>query len=398
MIKRRFALLILLACLVVTQPVAAQDIPNFMQVSAEHDFGQQVILRAKIEAGQGVRQAQAFLRAEGDNHTITFPAEIDENGNLLARHDINQGRLRPFATVSYWFRIFLADQTTVDSPQYSFEYNDNRFFWQNLQDDQIIIHWYAGDLSFGQDALDSARAGLAYTSQLLNAQLSQPVDIYIYADATDMRATIDASGQAWVAGHASPDLRLALVSIPPGSDQILSMERKIPHELAHILTYEVTGDDYQRQPMWLREGIATVSEIYPSPDYQRSLDFAVEKENLLYFSNLCGDFPADASSRFLAYAQSESFTRYLVEQYGTSGLGRLIQAYNDGLGCEQGFQKALGRSLLETEYNWRNQYLGENRMALAFKNLASYLVVLAVLLVLPFSQFFLSGKPKEENE
>ena len=389
--------LILVACLTAAQSVAAQTGVTPEQVTAEYDFGQQVTLRAKIQSDQTISQAQAFLRAEGDNHTITLPVSVDQNGNLLASHDIAQARLRPFAEITYWFRFIFADGTTADSPQYSFRYSDNRFPWQSLEDGHLRLHWYAGDLSFGQNALDSARNGIERTSRLLSTNLSQPVDIYIYANSNDLKATIDASGQAWVSGHASPDLYLAFVSITPGPEQALNMDRKIPHELAHILTYEMAGERYLLLPMWLREGIATISEIYPSLDYPRSLEYAVEAEGLLSFANLCGDFPTDASSRFLAYAQSESFTRYLVDQYGISGLNRLVQAYGDGLGCEQGVQSALGVPLAELEYAWRANRLGEDRLAMALKNLSGYLIVFAVLLVLPLTPAIFSRKTKESD-
>ena len=391
---RSFAslLLLLLACLFAGQSVFAQSEVAIEEVGVEYDFGQQVILRAKIQAGQSMRQAQAFLRAEGETHSLTFAAELTPEGDLLARHEIQQGRLRPFAQVTYWFRFFLADGTTVDSPQYSFHYTDNRFDWQTLEDGKLRVHWYAGDLNFGQSALDAARNGSERTTRLLSTRLSQPVDIYIYANANDLHATVDASGPAWVGGHASPDLYLALISVSPGPEQDLGLERKIPHELAHILTYEVAGNRYSLLPLWLREGIATISEIYPSPDYPRSLDYAVENQTLLSFTNLCGDFPADASSRFLAYAQAESFTRYIVDQYGISSLNRLIQSYVDGLGCEQGVQRALGVSLSELEYTWRAERLGEDRLFVAFKNLSGYLLLFAVLLVLPLLPIFFHRK------
>jgi hypothetical protein len=390
-------LVFLLVCLLLARPVLAQTGVTVGQVSAEHDFGQQVVLRAKIGSDKPVVQAQAFMRAEGESNTIIFEANIDEDGNLLARHEIAQGRLRPFAETTYWFRLFFDDGLSFDTPPFSFHYNDNRFAWQTLQEGSLRIHWYDGDLAFGQSALDAARHGVERASLLLSTSLSQPVDIYIYANSNDLRATIESSGQAWVDGHASPDLYLALVSVTPGQEQALSMERKIPHELAHILTYEIAGEHYWLLPLWLREGIATISEIYPSPDYPRSLEYAVENESLLSFSTLCGDFPADASSRFLVYAQSESFTRYLVDQYGISGMNRLIRAYADGLGCEQGVQSALGISLSELEHSWRAERLGEDRLGVALQNLAGYLLVFAVLVVIPLTPAFFLRKQKETN-
>ncbi|PKN93034.1 MAG: hypothetical protein CVU44_11420 [Chloroflexi bacterium HGW-Chloroflexi-6] len=398
--KNRFllTLMVVLACLPAAQVVSAQTGIIIEQARATYKFGEQVTLRAELQTDQPVNQVQAFLRAQGESNTITIPASVDENGNIMANHAIANARLRPFAEVAFWFRITFADGTTADSPEFWFSYLDNRFTWQSLEENNLRVHWYAGDLAFGQSALDSARNGVERTSRLLSASLNHAVDIYIYANSNDLKATIEESGQAWVSGHASPDLYLALVSITPGPEEALNMDRKIPHELAHILTYEVSGERYLLLPIWLREGIATISEIYPSLDYPRSLEFAVENDGLLSFSNLCGDFPTDASSRFLAYAQAESFTRYLVDEYGISGLNRLIQTYGDGLGCEQGIQQALGVPLSTLEYAWRAKSLGENRLAMAFKNLSGYLIVFLVVLLLPLSPAIFSRKPKQPHE
>lgn len=396
--KRLFLLLLsLLVCLPAMQVVSAQSGISVEQARADYVFGQQVVLRAKIQSSQPVSVAQAFLRAGGDSNTISLAAEVDAEGNLSAIHEITNNRLRPFARIDFWFRFSFADGSTADSDVFQFDYTDNRFEWQSLEEGNLRIHWYDGDLAFGQSALDTARKGVEGASRLLSANFSQPVDVYIYANSNDLKATIEASGQAWVSGHASPYLRLALVAITPGPEEALNMERKIPHELAHILTYEVSGERYRLLPMWLREGIATISEIYPSLDYPRSLEVAVEAGSLLPFANLCGDFPTDASSRFLAYAQAESFTRYLVDEYGISGLNRLLQAYGDGLGCEQGVQAALGIPLTTLEYNWRAEKLGENRAALILKNLSGYLIVFAVVLFLPLAPVFFARKPKSNG-
>jgi hypothetical protein len=387
-------LMVLLAALPAYQSVSAQVRANIEEVNVNFAFGEHVSVRGKINTDQTISQAQAFLHAKGESSSISTPVSVDPNGNFSFRHEIQAASLRPFADVTFWFRFTFADGTTADSQEFWFHYFDNRFPWQVREEGNLRIHWYAGDQAFGQSALDSARNGLERTSHLLNVNLSQPVNIYIYATSEDLRPTLQLAGQSWASGQASPDLYLALVAISPGPEQALAMERKIPHELAHILTYELTGKRYNLLPMWLREGIATISEIYPSSDYPRSLEFATKNQTLLSFSDLCGDFPSDASSRFLAYAQSESFTRYIVDEYGISGLNRLIQAYGDGLGCEQGVQRALGLPLSQMEYTWRAAYLGENRSALVFQNLSGYLLVFFVLLVVPMAPVIISLKRK----
>jgi hypothetical protein len=377
-------------------PVAAQAGVDVKQVQVEYVFGNYILLEGRLEGETNVTQVSAFLQASGENASIPVAVSLDSSGALSGKHEIARAGLRPFAEVSFWFRFSFADGSTADSQKFSFTYSDNRFHWKTLESDGIRVHWYEGDDRFGQDALDAARAGRDRIRSLLAIASSQPIDIYIYQNSSDLQDTLLQGGQAWVGGHASPELRLALVSAAPGPEQTAILERKIPHELAHILTYDLVGERYMRVPIWLREGVATLSETYPSPDYPRSLEVAVQNNALLPFSSLCGDFPADASSRFLAYAQSDSFTRYLVDEYGLSGLNKLLLAYSDGLGCEQGPQRALGVSLTQLEYAWRAEKLGENRLQVAVQNLSGYLTALALLLLLPFAPLLYTSHPKHD--
>jgi hypothetical protein len=204
-----------------------------------------------------------------------------------------------------------------------------------------------------------------------------------------LQKALEIGGLPWAGGHASPDLRLSLVSIPPGPEQGLEMDRKIPHELAHILTYDLTRERYERLPVWLREGIASRAELSTNPDYPRAVSIASGNQSLIPFSELCGSFPLDGGRAFLAYAQSEAFTRFIIEKYGQSGLIMLIQAYGDGLDCEQGPVRAFGRPLSLLEAEWRTDVLGQSPVSAALRNLFPYLVILAAILIVPLVNAFL---------
>jgi hypothetical protein len=321
-----------------------------------------------------------------------------EGDNLLQyNYQLTNSPLRPFANVSYWYHLVLADGGTFDSPHYSFQYDDNRYPWQTLQDSNLRLHWYAGDDAFGQAAFDAARAGYQGIQSLFPVNDSQPVDIYVYASATDVQDALSLGGSSWVGGHASPDLGVALVSIPPGEAQSIEMERQIPHELAHILLYRLTGSAYAYLPTWLLEGLASQAELYPNGNYAQVLNLAVENDSLLDIANLCGPFPADASGATLAYAESDSFVRFLHDTYGTSGLQALIQAYSDGLACDPGAQHALGSPLTQLDLQWQQSVLGTNVNGLALANLLPYLALLGIVLLIPVWRLGLNWKEKEQG-
>jgi hypothetical protein len=111
---------------------------------------------------------------------------------------------------------------------------------------------------------------------------------------------------------------------------------------------------------------------------------------------LCAAFPPEAGEAFLAYAEAESFVRYLRENYGASGLEALTGAYADGLGCEQGAQRALGRALTPLEQDWLAQGLGAStdrgdtpaEEPPTAGSILPFVILLALILIVPLAMAF----------
>ena len=72
------------------------------------------------------------------------------------------------------------------------------------------------------------------------------------------------------------------------------METLIPHELAHVMLYRNVGEGYASLPVWLSEGIASLAELYPNPDYDQALSIASQNGSLLSIEELCDTFPLDS--------------------------------------------------------------------------------------------------------
>jgi hypothetical protein len=262
----------------------------------------------------------------------------------------------------------------------------------------LRLYWYAGDVSFGQAALNAAQSGYQAIQNLIPVTSGDPIDIYVYASSSDVQDTLNLGGSAWVGGHANPDLGVVLVSIAPGESQSMEMQRQIPHELAHVLLYRLTGSAYANLPTWLTEGLASQVEGYPNADYTQVLTASTRNKTLLPITDLCGPFPVDASSAILAYAESDSFVSYIHKTYGTTDLHALIQAYTNGLSCDQGVDHALGLPLSQLDLQWRQSDLGEKVAGLAFQNLLPYLVFLVLMLLIPVWRLGLNQKKKEQND
>ena len=358
------------------------------QVEISYQFGQSLVFQATVTSDFPIDQVFVLFREEGDPETHVGETSLTQQSALEYRvvyeHDLINRPLRAFSNIDYRFRVNLQNGETFTSQDYHFYYEDNRYSWQTLEDEQFQVHWAdQGGIEFGADVLEVARTGLQRVQSLISVQPAGQIDIYAYPSTSELQETLALAGLDWVAGHADPDLGVMVVSLPNRPEKRLLMEQRIPHELMHILLYQAVGPGYNNLPTWLNEGLASITELYPNPDYQILLEDAHEKDALLSISSLCEPFPRDAYSANLAYAEAASFTRFLQQQFGSTGLETLFQGYADGLDCERGAEVGLGQTLLKLERDWRQAIFAENPNQAAFGSLMPWLSLLVLVLLAP---------------
>jgi hypothetical protein len=364
-----------------------------MELSASSQFGEQITFTARLVPPVQIQKASILIHDTTQVITHVEPVTFNEQGISEYRFDTRQNLLRPFTTVLWRYELTLSDGSTVQSATGSIRYDDDRFAWQTLDADPLHIHWYKGDEQFGVAALNAAQSGLQNIRGLFAPNLSEPVDIFIYASESDLRGTLY-DAEAWVVGHADSAAGVVTVTVEPGADQGIVMEQRIPHELMHILLYRQVGMGYKNLPAWLREGMSMLAEGYPNPDYESVLRDAAARDGLTPIRDLCASFSPRVDSAFLAYAESRSFTNYLRGQYGADGLLNLASVYADGVDCERGPERAFGEPLSKLERDWRVSISGQSPIVAALGNLLPYLVLLCLVLIFPLIGIFGSLRKK----
>jgi len=352
-------------------------------VAALVSFGEQITFVATLKNPMPIRDASIVILDELQGVTHVEPLAVQADGRMEFRYDTRQNPLRPFTPLSWNYQFILPDGSSLHSYVFSTQYTDNRFTWESLNSGMLRIHWYGSSPDFGQAALKTAQAGLDSVNRLLPGDLTQPVDFYIYANLSDLHGTLPADSQEWIAGHADPALGVVTVAIEPGAGQDVSMQQRIPHELMHIMFYRAVGDGYRLIPVWLSEGMAGLAELTSNPAYDDSLQSAVVRSDWIPVNTLCGSFPAETDRAILAYAESQSFARYLYEAYGASGLLKLANTYASGADCETGPELAFSVSLSTLEKDWHGSLSGKNTLTPALHNITPYLVLLFIILLIP---------------
>jgi len=66
-----------------------------------------------------------------------------------------------------------------------------------------------------------------------------------------------------------------------------------------------------------------------------------------------------------------------------TGLQVLVDDYANGLDCQRGAQKALGKNLTRLEYEWQRDVLSKDVTAAVINNLLPWLVLLSIILLTP---------------
>lgn len=383
--KSKLMAFMLIATILSLKPGQANGQTGIVVENARADvmFGRTITFTAKITAPIPIKQVSLLFRSVNEEVTRVETLQLATDGTTSFTYDASLNVFPAFSRIVFWYQATLDDGNTYTSSPNEVVYVDNRFTWRENTRANVIVHWYAGDDAFGAAALDAAGAGILAINEIYPVALDIPVHVYIYSNIDDLQATQQLGGVEWAGGHAQPELGIVLVSIAPDDSQKINMETLIPHELAHVMMYRALGDAYFKQPIWLLEGFASSMELYPNLGYDEALNNGSVSGNLIQFTDLCASFPAEAGSAFLAYAQSESFVKYIRGAYGNGSIAKLTSAYGEGLTCDVGTTKALGIPLNQLDSRWRETELGQNVTAVAVRNLSPYLLLMALVLLVP---------------
>jgi len=334
MIKKIAALAMVLCLLTVgLSPVAAQteiDIPGTL---ATVSFPYSIDFNLAIESSVKITDVRLHYTVEREDFAkVTSEVIIDiAPGTRVSAGwtlDMEKTGGMPSGTViDYWWTIADAAGNSYKTTKQQVSFDDDRYNWQNLTEGNISLYWYYGSKSFAQELMTAAQEALVKLAEDTGAALEKPIRVYIYASSSDLQGAM-IYAQEWTGGVAYTREGAIAIGISPSS--LAWGKRAIVHELAHLVTEQMTANPYNSIPTWLNEGISMYAEGEMEAGYRDFLEQAVAQGSLISVRSLSSPFSAYADKSYLSYAESYSIVEFLIDSYGQEKMYELLSAFKQG--------------------------------------------------------------------
>ena len=323
---------------------ASLTFPNSLDFKAEFQSGAE-ITSAVLQYGVnqltcGTVQAEAF-----PTFTPGKDVKVDWTWEML-----QSGSLAPGTTVWWQWQVVDASGIQFTSPKKSILWLDDAHPWQVISGGNINLHYYNGGASFGQQLHDAAVKALVRLTQDVGVGTTSPVDIYIYADTSDLQSSI-LFAPSWAGGQAFPEDNIVIIGISP--DQLDWGKSTEAHELTHVLVGHLTFSCLGFIPTWLNEGLAVYGEGGPQAGEQALFDQAKSADQLPSLQSLTGRFSDESNRADVSYAEAYSVVDFMIKTYGRDKMTTLLLDLRDGQTMDAALQAVYKFDTNGLEDAWR---------------------------------------------
>jgi hypothetical protein len=218
----------------------------------------------------------------------------------------------------------------------------------------------------------SEAAGILARAEECYSRVSRDIGFSRYTDfwTWDKRVRIilfpDQTGYArftgqsqWSKGYASRNslfFRDRVIVTYSGQGEMASAI--LPHEIAHLVLWDLLGDRADRVPVWFEEGVAQLEEQGSRQAVQSAVVPMVAAGRQIPFEVFNGLTPSelkDDAQVAVFYAQSLSVVVFLIEKYGQDAFYRLSKELGAGMGLEAALVKVyrgVFGSMRDLETRW----------------------------------------------
>ncbi len=355
---KRLLIALLISCLVLAVPyhaaadsaidITAEDEAQFPDsltfgvgaVDLANETIDRVLLRYRIEGVTDIRV------------TTIVPVPFEEGPVVEAEWtwDMRKAALPPGAVISYSWLVEDSAGSTAESEWDTVVFEDDRHDWSSIEEGNVTLLWYRGGQAFSRELIDAATDSLETLAMDTGSYLEDPVQVFVYDGSRALREALIHQPE-WIGGAAFTHFGIVVIGIAP--EDLAWGTRAMTHELAHLVTYQMTSNPYNDIPTWLNEGLSVYAEGAVDLLCQTALNDAVEQDNLISLKTLSSNFPADIDEARLSYAESRSVVEFLIDEYGRDKISELLAVFQEGATYDGALEEVYGFGTAALENQWR---------------------------------------------
>ena len=360
---RIFLLLVLLMLSVLLAPRADAQTPiKLVAQTVEMRFPRAMRFNLQATSASPIRVLTLTVRQRGVALSSRFQVPVSPTTRVSTNFDwsfqssMTGGYLPPGTHGDFTWRIEDTAGNVLETPRAEYVVEDRTQRWQSLSNDVLTVHWYAGSPEFGTAVFTRAIAAREFLSKQLHIENIQPLEIFIYADKQDFFNALPPFAAEWTGGRMFPDYGVIMINFAP--DNMEWGLRATSHELSHaVLHSKIRGTIGELSiPHWLDEGLAVYNETTdhaPDEQFERRFQLAALRNNLIPLKKLELQFPEDSDQAELAYGQSYSAVKFLIEAHGVEKFSALLDIYERGALPDDGLIQVYDMNQDEIENAWR---------------------------------------------
>ncbi|MBU0494267.1 MAG: hypothetical protein KKA73_17100 [Chloroflexi bacterium] len=354
----RRALLIAILLLLLAPAALAQGDITVTQNTYQADFPLKIVFRLAASSSSPINQVTLRYRIVGDVASNKVPiADLSPGPAITAEWtwDMRKAYYPPGIEVEYWWETQNEAGSELKTEHVTFVYEDSRYTWSHLSQDNLHLYWYRGGQELGQELFDQMVSAAAKLQQDVGLTALKPIKIYVYGSYEDLHGALEEQAKEWTGGVSFSKRGLILIGISPSNKDW--GKRAIAHELSHSIVHQATDNPLGGLPTWLDEGLAMYAEGPMEPEYKAVLDEAIRNNQLISLRALSASFPTDPGQAHLSYAESISVFSFMLERYGKDKVSQLLLVFKRGVHYDDALQEVLGVNTEGLEAQW-HQWLG----------------------------------------
>jgi len=247
----------------------------------------------------------------------------------------------------------------------------------------VIVRYARGTERWAREAIERFPEANRNALDTLGITTNRRVSIHLYATEKGFRQATNYTPADTLGVTFAQRNTIAIDCSKTSTKGPNSFAITLRHEMIHIAFGRLMARTGRHVPLWFNEGVACTAMKRLRFGDPRQLVRAANSNGLFTFRQLSNSFPTLRPALELAYQQSESAVRFLMQKHGSDAVRRIVSLIDDGKSFEEALAEVAGGT--DFEARWRKYVSGRYSLLVFIANYFSLFTALALFVIFAYA-------------